>query len=111
MIIRYSPTLDRYERLTSNNVSDQLDKWQNGTYFTKNVFRKEEKDWKMVYLCRTERSETGEIHWRFDTDNKLIDTVTLKFNRQVFENGSIDLILCGNDTCVKIPSMFIFFCF
>lgn len=54
MIIKYNVSLDRYERFNPNNgmITDTVQGWDKGVYFYNNMFRKEEKDWKMVYVCR-----------------------------------------------------------
>ena len=50
-ILKYSPAQDQYVRL---NAMEAITKgWQSGVKATKNVFRKHEADWKMVYLCRS----------------------------------------------------------
>lgn len=56
MDIRYSSTKDHYERLTitrdTTEITHTLEKWENGVYLANGMFRKEEKDWKMVYISR-----------------------------------------------------------
>lgn len=52
MLIRYSSVLDQYQRVNHTQVVETVAKWQNGIFSAVNMFRKEEKDWKVVYLCR-----------------------------------------------------------
>lgn len=51
--LHYSITRDIYECFDNkNNVLKALKGWNNGLYYCQDIFRKEEKDWKMVYLAR-----------------------------------------------------------
>lgn len=50
-IVKYSSAQDQYVRL---NAEEPIPKgWQSGVKAAKNIFRKHETDWKMVYLSRT----------------------------------------------------------
>jgi len=46
----YNVVSDEYKRVSSAN--DATRQWQNGASEFQNVARKEEKDWKMIYLAR-----------------------------------------------------------
>lgn len=51
--MQYSICQDLYECVDNkNNIIKTIKGWNKGIYFTKDVFRKEERDWKMVYLAR-----------------------------------------------------------
>lgn len=50
--IRYSIVRDKYEKLTNGNVETVLKGWENGVFSSVGVFKKEEHDWNMIYLCR-----------------------------------------------------------
>lgn len=67
--------------------------WESCHYLSSNIFRKEERDWKMVYLARLEDTALATIAWNFDfTEEKLIiDSVSVKFETKTYENGVIDL--------------------
>lgn len=50
-IVKYSSAQDQYVRL---NAEEPIPKgWQSGVKTAKNLFRKHETDWKMVYISRT----------------------------------------------------------
>lgn len=49
MTISYCSATDEYRRGLS---VERVKGWGTGAYATENMFRKEEKDWKTVYLCR-----------------------------------------------------------
>lgn len=51
MQIQYLPGLDQYQRGPESSEG-AISGWQNGVNAVKGVFRKEEKDWNMVYLSR-----------------------------------------------------------
>ncbi|CAH0551290.1 unnamed protein product [Brassicogethes aeneus] len=101
--IRYSPANDSYEYLCDNKALKKTDKWTSGIYFMKDVFRKEEKDWKQVYLCRKDGSDTGVISWKFElTNKKIIDKVDLNFDYSVFESGEVKLQIIADNIHIDI---------
>lgn len=50
MTISYHTATDEYRRELSG---ERVTGWSTGAFASENMFRKEEKDWKTVYLCRT----------------------------------------------------------
>lgn len=50
--LRYNPSNDLYESSDVVNQNNQLQGWHLGTFSHSNIIRKEEKDWKQVYLSR-----------------------------------------------------------
>lgn len=48
----YSPVKDAYQLVSGNKVMESQNGWAAGCYEFDNLFRKEEKDWKQVYLAR-----------------------------------------------------------
>ena len=61
--VTYSCAKDEYIRHSANTTAQRF---QTFTNKLENIFRKEEHDWKMVYLARTEGSSSAEIEWKFD---------------------------------------------
>lgn len=55
--IKYSASKNRYDYISGNIKIRELYNWNEGTYEHKNIFRKKEKDWKMVYLARNGKSD------------------------------------------------------
>lgn len=65
--LRYCCVSDVYSRpLAGADVATETRGWQAMVFESRNVFRKEEHDWKMVYLARTEGSVQASICWQFD---------------------------------------------
>lgn len=50
--LRYSASLDTYELSSDDKVLKRIKNWNQGTLEYKGIFKKEEKDWKKVYLTR-----------------------------------------------------------
>lgn len=57
--LRYSCAKDMYLRYLMNGKTEMTKKWETFTYHSQNIFRKNETDWKMVYLARIGRLETN----------------------------------------------------
>lgn len=74
-------------------VSNQTKNWESCHYLSSNIFRKEERDWKMTYLARAEDTDVASIAWNFDFTNEkqVIDSVSVKFETKTYENGVVDL--------------------
>ncbi|KAK9728743.1 PNGase C-terminal domain, mannose-binding module PAW [Popillia japonica] len=72
--------------------------WLNGVSEVADVFRMEEKDWKKVYLSRTEEADIGKIKWSFEitNSNKVFDTVEMYFDHTLYQNGNIQVLLSGD---------------
>ncbi|XP_018571005.1 peptide-N(4)-(N-acetyl-beta-glucosaminyl)asparagine amidase [Anoplophora glabripennis] len=102
--IRYSPSLDKYEYISGGTIIREVEKWNNGVFKCSGVFRKEEMDWKMVYLCRKEGRESGNISWRIELLNssKSIDSVSLDFQYKTYENGVVNTKMSSDDKVVAI---------
>ncbi|XP_067001286.2 peptide-N(4)-(N-acetyl-beta-glucosaminyl)asparagine amidase isoform X3 [Anabrus simplex] len=103
MQILYSAAQDKYIRVSSK---EEVKCWQNGVYQTSGVFRKEEKDWKTVYLARAEGTEKGLIKWKVDCSHSglVVDSVGIKCVGTTFETGRVILTLCNEEFCVQVPS-------
>ncbi|KAG5876480.1 hypothetical protein JTB14_028954 [Gonioctena quinquepunctata] len=103
--LRYSSVLDKYEYLSGGKVLKTITGWHKGAFKHSGVFRKEEKDWKMVYLARKENAEKGLLSWKFDLSNSqmILDTVELTLEYDTFENGVVDAQICDENTCLSLP--------
>lgn len=65
--------------------------------------RKEEEDWKMVYLARNEGdTEDAEIEWKFLLPKKPIKSLKIRVNSTTFESGKIFWTYCTGDSCNRI---------
>lgn len=99
--ILYSCSADKYVKKSANN-EEHLG-WETCSFEQKNMFRKEELDWGMVYLARTEGSTSSQISWKFDLTNTDLRfrRMELKAQSSVFENGKISWRICADDTCLN----------
>lgn len=90
--LKYSASSDRYE--TAGEVKRS---WQCGVFESEGIFRNEEKDWKMVYICNKAGSTNGFITWKFEIadESYVFDEVDINLGYKLFEEGEI---------CVKLAS-------
>ncbi|CAG7733212.1 unnamed protein product [Allacma fusca] len=100
--LTYDPVTDCYRNSSNSNI---LRGWRNGTFYVENIFRKEEKDWKMVYLARQESSNgnnfKGKIAWKFtipSSSSKIqISKINLEMFTQIFEKSARVQIIIADD--------------
>eukprot|EP00096_Caligus_rogercresseyi_P003534 TRINITY_DN166_c1_g1_i1.p1 TRINITY_DN166_c1_g1~~TRINITY_DN166_c1_g1_i1.p1 ORF type:complete len:772 (+),score=180.55 TRINITY_DN166_c1_g1_i1:355-2670(+) len=99
--LSYDIVCDEYIRGKDERISG----WLNGLSDMKDIFRKEESDWKMVYLARQESCSSGKLTWEFDlSETSLsIKSIELRVESKTYENGRVLWQLCGNNLCL-IPS-------
>ena len=62
MQVEYSCVQDMYTRVGG----DTMQGWGAAVQEVENVLRKEETDWRMVYLARTEGSRSASVTWAFN---------------------------------------------
>ncbi|KAK9872461.1 hypothetical protein WA026_017929 [Henosepilachna vigintioctopunctata] len=89
--IKYSCASDKY--IIYGDEVNSFNSWHRGVYSQSNIMRKEEHDWKQVYLCRTESAKTGYIAWNFKLIKSRIIRMRLRMLRKVFENGVVTVKL------------------
>ncbi|KAK7116402.1 peptide-N(4)-(N-acetyl-beta-glucosaminyl)asparagine amidase-like [Littorina saxatilis] len=99
--VKYSCAQDMYMRTSANDI--RTSKWHSCSN-SRNVFRKEESDWKMAYLARNEDAEIGEICWKFDLtgEDLRIDKLELKASSTVYETGVVDWKICCDHLCFPV---------
>jgi peptide-N4-(N-acetyl-beta-glucosaminyl)asparagine amidase len=102
MNIQYSTSRNKYVRSVG---MEEVEGWENGTFQVKSVSRKEEKDWKMTYLARTEGSVEGFIMWKFDLTNSgaVVDTVHVQCSTWLCDTGRVVLKMCSSEMCTLVP--------
>ncbi|XP_067664918.1 peptide-N(4)-(N-acetyl-beta-glucosaminyl)asparagine amidase-like [Haliotis asinina] len=100
--VKYNCAEDKYVRLSSSNL--ETAGWLSCVHKTSSVFRKEERDWKMVYLSRTEGAARGSVSWKFDFKESglRVNRCLLKADSSVFESGNVMWTICGDDKCVRM---------
>lgn len=76
-----------------------LSGWQSRVAGYNSIVRKVERDWKMVYLARTETASTGSITWQIDLNScdLVIDSVTIVARSTTFQTGRVDWKLTGDE--------------
>uniref|UniRef100_A0A1B6G378 Peptide-N(4)-(N-acetyl-beta-glucosaminyl)asparagine amidase n=1 Tax=Cuerna arida TaxID=1464854 RepID=A0A1B6G378_9HEMI len=101
MVINYCTGTDLYSR---GPVEERVRGWRTRTFAAENIFRKEEKDWKTAYLCRTENSTEGRISWQVDltTSELRVGDVEVQCPATTYENGTVLWLLCSGDKCVRV---------
>lgn len=99
--LKYSTAMDKY-------IHDCIikDGWQNGVYSYNSLFRKEELDWKKVYLCREENCKKSTVEWQFDFSltGLVVQRVILINATALYENGQVEWKLIGNYITVNLPN-------
>lgn len=103
-VLEYYPAADEYRRSTVSGEAAKVRNWQSCVFDVKDMFRKTELDWNMVYLARKETATTGSITWKFDFANDAveIDEITVLVDRKTFENGIVRVLLCLDSLCCPI---------
>ncbi|KAL5004691.1 hypothetical protein ScPMuIL_018147 [Solemya velum] len=98
--LRYNPALDCYIRGSGDRISG----YESCLFEAKNIFRKEEKDWEMVYLARTENSPSSEITWKFDFSDSeyVVDHIDILVSSTTYEDGIVTWTLCSGDFCALV---------
>ncbi|XP_016419100.1 peptide-N(4)-(N-acetyl-beta-glucosaminyl)asparagine amidase-like [Sinocyclocheilus rhinocerous] len=101
--ICYNVTKNSYFRLS--NGQETIPGWQRGAWRTENMFRKEENDWQMVYLARTEGSSFGRISWKFNCApvGMKIKSASVRAFSQTFHSGSVRWSLRSAETTIEFP--------
>ncbi|XP_026145753.1 peptide-N(4)-(N-acetyl-beta-glucosaminyl)asparagine amidase-like [Carassius auratus] len=99
----YNVSKNSYFRLS--NGQETIPGWQRGAWRTENIFRKEENDWQMVYLARTEGSSFGRISWKFNCASvgMKIKSASVRAFSQTFHSGSVRWSLRSAETTIEFP--------
>lgn len=100
--LKYSTASDKY--IHDNTVHEG---WQNGVYSFSSLFRKEELDWKKVYLCRESDCEKSTIEWKFDfsSSNLVVQDIKLVYTTALYNDGQVEWKLIGNNLSTNLPTL------
>lgn len=101
--ICYNVTKDCYYRVS--NGQETIQGWQKGAWRTENMFRKEEHDWQMVYLARTEGASFGRMSWKFNCApaGMKMKSASVRAFSQTFHSGTVRWSLSTNETTTEFP--------
>ncbi|KAH7699134.1 BTB/POZ domain-containing protein 6 [Aphelenchoides avenae] len=106
MTIEYNCVEDQYKRNGENVVDGEG--FLTFAHTAKNMYRKEEYDWEMVYVSREPGKERGEISWRIEIPPEYAGRVagaTIALGRlTTFKSGKILATVRYADTCARIPN-------
>ena len=102
--ITYDANKDNYVRKTSTS-QDVIPHWSSLTLANDNVFRKEEFDWRMVYLARKESGKDGFLSWELDLDQHdvLVSWVELYVTSKCHGYSSVIWRIRSNTNKVLLP--------
>ena len=79
--------------------------WSTHAFNTSEFFRKEEHDWKMVYIARNEgNTNEAEIEWKFNLPEKPIKSLKVFVSSEVFESGKIFWVRHSDSEMIWMPS-------
>ncbi|KAG7325754.1 hypothetical protein KOW79_010679 [Hemibagrus wyckioides] len=101
--LQYNMAKDCYYRVHNNQ--EKIPGWENGVWKNESVFRKEEHDWKMVYLARTEGSSSGRLCWRIVCApvGMTIKSVSVRAVSQTFHSGAVCWRLRSSQSTAEFP--------
>jgi len=98
--VEYFPAEDLYNRPIGKEKEYC---WESYVCKARNMMRKEELDWKMVYLCRNEKSQRGYITWTINLPSRyLITSVMVAVKSKTYEQGVANWLLTSEKLCDKI---------
>uniref|UniRef100_W5KU87 Peptide-N(4)-(N-acetyl-beta-glucosaminyl)asparagine amidase n=1 Tax=Astyanax mexicanus TaxID=7994 RepID=W5KU87_ASTMX len=101
--LQYNITKDCYCRVS--NDQEKIPGWEKCVWSNESVFRKEEHDWQIVYLSRTEGTSLGKLCWRFVCApvGMKIKSVSIRAISQTFHSGTVRWSLRSAQTSVEFP--------
>ncbi|KAK6022327.1 transglutaminase-like protein [Ostertagia ostertagi] len=96
--LEYNCAQDCYTRGT-----DTIKGWSTYANCKGSVQRKQESDWKMAYLCRSENEKEAEISWSINLCDVKVKSFRLQvFGATVYEDGSVMVTVCAGDICYPL---------
>ncbi|CAL4065500.1 unnamed protein product, partial [Meganyctiphanes norvegica] len=101
-LVKYSPSSDSYLFVSRNG--EELKGWHSGTNSHKDIFRKQESDWHMVYLARKDSSSSGSIKWVFEWNSNTdvqISSVLVVFQHTTYQSGKVKWEICDGNKCFQ----------
>ncbi|KAI5607732.1 peptide-N(4)-(N-acetyl-beta-glucosaminyl)asparagine amidase [Silurus asotus] len=102
--LQYNVTKDCYCRV--HNDQEKIQGWEKGVWKNECVFRKEEPDWQMVYLARTEGSSAGRLCWRIVCApvGMTIKSVSVRAIGQTFHSGAVRCRINSSQSSIEFPA-------
>lgn len=108
--LHYFTSMDKYTR---DSNDEEILGWESVLYSKSNIERKEEHDWKMVYLARSQGCPTAHISWKIELNERsnkalneklVLDKLELTLNFKVFESGIVKWILCTDKSALLLSN-------
>ena len=99
MEVEYDCAADKYFRAGKILVKKGF---MSGVFSSKNIMRKVEADWNMVYVARMEGNcDKGEVTWKFKMkDGMVVKKVKLLVGSSCYESGVVTWQLCSDRSCL-----------
>lgn len=102
--LEYNVVKDEYVRVSDDDVV--IRQWSSAANEVQNVARKEERDWKMVYLSRKDNTGTGMISWTISLEGTdlTVQSVELDVASTTFHGAKVIWQLWGGGSVSLLPT-------
>lgn len=101
--LTYNCASDEYERPVLKKKSSG---WKSCIHSADRIVRKEEFDWKNVYLARVEGSKSAEISWKVNVQHSelKVSAIYVYIEWTTFQTGRVRATCCWGDQCAMLKN-------